>query len=123
MKRKVLLLIAILVLPRGVYLAIDSYTNEEETIIINEPVAVSKLNAGAFNIFPNPGKGKFILENKQNENIKFISITDISGKNILQLTKNINLYTEIDITKQNSGIYILSVQTDANIYRFSIVKE
>jgi len=95
----------------------------DDVTITYEPEGISQQKRLLFNIFPNPGNGKFILSNINNEKIKTINIYDVTGKNILNLSKNLNANIEIDITKNKNGIYIISLQTESNIYKFKFVKK
>lgn len=64
------------------------------------------------NIYPNPSKGKFTIQNNAflNKNIEHIAvITDISGKEVssFKLDKE---FINIDISNQVKGIYILNIK-------------
>jgi len=73
-------------------------------------------------IYPNPSSnGKFTLENK--ETIKQLTITDISGKIILQHVTS-QKKTEIDLSSYANGLYYLKlVDENNNITTKKIVKQ
>lgn len=73
-------------------------------------------------IFPNPAKS-FININAGNENIKFISVYDMSGKALIRINSPIAQFRTTQISTSNlmSGTYILEIKTPENIYREKII--
>jgi subtilisin family serine protease len=66
-------------------------------------------NNTVLSIYPNPNKGLFYIQSSKN--IKFYSITDISGRQIIyKVTNNEDL--SIDISKYPIGIYFLKVKIE-----------
>ena len=57
-----------------------------------------------FNIYPNPAKNTFIVENKLNLNIKSYRLFDFLGKEIITTTDN-----NINTSSLDKGIYILQI--------------
>ena len=72
-------------------------------------------------IYPNPSKGIFKLENK-NQKINNIVITEMTGKQIVNLSflKNIE---QIDLSGFRNGIYIIRIQTGKEILTQKIIKK
>lgn len=76
-------------------------------------------------IYPNPSSGKFTI---QINDLKLsatncqLSISNIQGKSIYQ-SVIINTKSEIDISNQPSGLYIISVNTGEKVYHQKLVKE
>ncbi len=82
---------------------------------IEEINGVTKLS-----IYPNPTNGVLFIENNSDISIKKITLFDLSGKMLLENQIN---FSEIDMHKFETGIYILSIATENNIYRYKIVKK
>ncbi len=74
-----------------------------------------------YNIYPNPTNG-ILNFNFANNKIHKITISDITGKQITEKTK-IQLYGNIDLSNFESGIYIIKIQMDNEIFTTKIVKE
>jgi len=72
-------------------------------------------------IYPNPTNGIVNIE-FVNNNIQKITISDITGKQIIEKT-TIQQNEMIDLSSFESGIYIISIQTDNEIFTTKIVKE
>ena len=78
------------------------------------------LNNG-ISIYPNPTNGIINIEFADN-NIQQIIISDITGKTIAE-KNNIQQNKTIDLSNFESGIYIIKIQTDNEIFTTKIVKE
>lgn len=63
-------------------------------------------------IFPNPGKGKFYIENKDiNNAIVFIRVINSSGRQVLQMKPSHNQSPiELDLQNHKPGIYLIHCQ-------------
>lgn len=76
-------------------------------------------------IFPNPTKGKFTIEItdlKKSITNSQLCITNIQGEIIYQ-SKITNSKTEIDLSVQASGIYIVTINSGEKVYHQKLVKE
>ena len=82
---------------------------------------IETLNRNSISIFPNPTSGILSLESAK-DNIQKIMITDISGKLIIEKTEMQQTQT-IDLSGFESGVYILSIQTDKEVFSSKIIKE
>lgn len=85
-------------------------------VTVNIFVGIKTLQDNSISIFPNPTHGIIIVNT--NERIENITVLDISGKVILETTKN-----EIDLTNYEKGTYILKVTTKNGIFTKTIIKE
>lgn len=74
-----------------------------------------------FTVSPNPTTGKINLEFADN-NIKQIRISDLTGKTIIEKSE-IQQSQTIDLSSFESGIYIINIKTDKEIFTARIVKE
>lgn len=106
-----------------------TYTVEAEngdtqdwTVTVSEaPVGINKISENKISIFPNPTNGKINFEFADN-NILEINISDISGKTIIE-KNNIQQNETIDLSSYNSGIYIIKIRTNDEIFTTKIVKK
>ncbi|MCP4178434.1 MAG: T9SS type A sorting domain-containing protein, partial [bacterium] len=80
-----------------------------------------KLIQNRISISPNPTKG-ILKINSDNENIKHVNISDLSGKIIIE-SNVINKNETIDLSKLKEGIYILKITTNNEIFTTKIVKQ
>jgi Leucine-rich repeat (LRR) protein len=75
-------------------------------------------------IFPNPSDGVIYIDISDQE-IQKLTISDITGKHIMQETgihpKETMLHT-LDLSDLRSGVYIISIQTDEKIFASKIIK-
>jgi hypothetical protein len=72
-------------------------------------------------IYPNPTAGIIYFEFAIN-NIKKLTISDITGKQIIVKTE-VQQNEQNDLSSFESGIYIISIQTDNEIFTYKIIKE
>ena len=108
-----------------------SRTYEVTTMSIDDPLMAhvrsmpnkpNELSAEFFNVYPNPAIDHIILETSMdlNRDIR-MSLFNYSG----QLINNQSLNTpvsRIDLSQQNAGIYILTVQSAEGVRNWKIVK-
>ena len=104
----------------------DTYTgvftidndNEIINVTLTGGVSVNNLNENNISIYPNPSNGVFTLDFKTSTGLLNVSITDITGKIILneQLTINNEQFV---INKK--GIYFINIRTETGIYTEKII--
>jgi len=104
----------------------DIFLNSENThgfvaVFNEETSATDFLTDNLIKIFPNPTSGIINFE-LADTNIQLLKITDITGKNIL-VKSEIRHNEQIDLSCLDTGIYIISIQTDKEIFTTKIVKE
>ncbi len=90
-------------------------------ITVNEFSNIQILQQNGISIYPNPTNGIINFE-FANNNIQQIVIFDITGKQIIEKTA-ISQNAMIDLSSFESGIYIVKIQTDNEIFTTKIVKE
>ena len=88
---------------------------------VNAYVGISELKNFGISIYPNPTNGVVNFEFVKN-NIQKIVISDITGKTLIKKT-NIQQNETIDLSSFESGIYIIKIQTDKEIFTTKIVKK
>jgi len=88
-------------------------------------LSVSDFSVSGISIYPNPTNSKLTIDN-EGLTIKNIEITDLTGKTLKSFS-NIPIEQfsnyEIDLSHFVNGIYLLSMQTDKEIFTTKIVKE
>ena len=73
-------------------------------------LSVSSLitTGNGLSIFPNPNTGKFVVETGLNSNQSSVEVFDVVGKKVYESILN-STHTEIDISSQPGGIYLVQV--------------
>jgi len=78
---------------------------------INESVAIPFTNRSGNNppvrIYPNPNKGRFIVEYENNKGPEVLNLVDLQGKKVLFETFGSGQMTEIELKQHRKGIYLL----------------
>ena len=94
--------------------------------LIDEGVGINGLEGeNAISIYPNPVNDKIILSINTQFNTNsssYISICDLSGKNILQIEIKLS-ETEIDVSQFIAGIYFVKVMVDGNHFVQKLIIE
>ncbi|MBN3036389.1 MAG: T9SS type A sorting domain-containing protein, partial [Bacteroidales bacterium] len=89
--------------------------------VFQSPYAnISEKSKYGISIHPNPTTEKFILE-YSNNNIKRLVILNIAGKQVIEKTE-LQQKETIDLSNFESGIYIVSIQTDNEVLTTKIIK-
>ena len=83
-------------------------------------IGVFNINETNFVLYPNPTKGIINIKAKDRD-IKKIIISDVTGKTIIEQTE-IQQKETIDLSGFKSGIYIISIQTEKEIFTKKIIK-
>jgi len=90
-------------------------------VTVNSFVGIETLQQSGILIYPNPTNGIINFDFAKN-NIQKLTISDMTGKEIIKKTK-IQQNEQIDLLSLESGIYIISIQTDNEIFTTKIIKE
>ncbi len=90
------------------------------SVTINEFGIVSNINNNNFSIKPNPTDGFFFIDNINFNKIIFVQIYDITGKKVVQKTKDFK--HNFNISQFKSGIYFMTVKTSEGIYQTKFIK-
>lgn len=89
---------------------VGDYDNGQSmTFNIETPgfVGIADISGLEFDFYPNPVQNQLIVRSEKT--IKQISVFDLTGKSIFQITENINSSLHIDAQQWQSGIYLLEV--------------
>jgi sugar lactone lactonase YvrE len=89
--------------------------------LLTTSISESALNAG-INVYPNPNNGVFNVRfsNDVIEPIR-IRVVNVLGTEVFNTTITGN--TQIDLTKHNSGIYFVTIETNEKRLQYRIIKE
>lgn len=71
-------------------------------------------------IYPNPVENVLNIKNSSSQNIKTISITDLSGRTILKTNYDGN---EINVSSLQKGVYMVTITTSKEIIAQKIIKK
>jgi hypothetical protein len=95
---------------------------EDYTVNISSVAKGTELETSnaPISIYPNPTNEILFIENSSNSIIKKITLTDITGKLVLE---EAILFSKINMQSFQNGIYILSVTSENKIYKYKIVKQ
>lgn len=99
--------------------------NEPDSIHKNMNFFIDPMESFTLKIYPNPTDGKLFVEilNMNNNQTGTLSIFNCNGQ-LIRLDENFSgELTQIDITTQPSGIYILKVVIGEEIREWKIIKK
>lgn len=84
---------------------------------------VNEVNETAFSIYPNPANDVLhVALNKADSHCNIV-VTDLSGRQVYLQSAISNLQSEINISSLNTGIYIVSIQSNKGVSTTKLVKE
>lgn len=90
-------------------------------VTVDAYVGIKTLEDNGIKIFPNPTNG-IVNFNFTNNNVSKISVFDVTGKQLMQKL-NIQKTETIDLSVFESGIYIINIYSQNQIFRTKIIKE
>ncbi|MCX7547105.1 T9SS type A sorting domain-containing protein [Xanthomarina sp. F1114] len=73
-----------------------------------------------FRIIPNPVSEVLNIRLNQNESIRSITLTDLSGRQVLHVNSNL---TSISVNHLQTGMYIANIITDKGVYSKRVLKK
>ena len=91
--------------------------------IVNGKLGIEELKnkTNEFVIYPNPVKDILYIKSDSEQQIKSISIFDLSGKEVL--CSNIDSSNEVNVSSLSSGAYIIKIQTTKEIMKYKFIKK
>ncbi|QII71098.1 T9SS type A sorting domain-containing protein [Apibacter sp. B3706] len=91
--------------------------------IVNGKLGIEELKnkTNEFVIYPNPVKDILYIKSYSEQQIKSISIFDLSGKEVL--CSNIDSSNEVNVSSLSSGAYIIKIQTSKEIMKYKFIKK
>ncbi len=100
------------------------YLVDEFSIFVKiPPVLAIAPGVEDFIIYPNPGNDLVIIENPGRQNVDvMVTITDLTGKRVLERPFLFNSKQEVDINSLPAGTYFVEVKSASQVWRKRIVK-
>ena len=99
----------------------------DDTITLNESFLTNPLSTpnnvfveNEIKVIPNPVSDILNIKLNQNEIIKAIILTDVSGREVLRIHDNIS---SINVSQLKTGLYIANITTDKGLFVKKIVKK
>ena len=91
--------------------------------IANGKLGIEELKneANEFVIYPNPVKDILYIKSDSEQQVKSISIFDLSGKEVLR--SNIDSSNGVNVSSLSSGSYIVKIQTSKEIMKYKFIKK
>ena len=108
-----------MVLLRGFF--IDTTIVSESLIEITLGISENEISKVALSIFPNPVKSDLNLKLNNDAVINSITISDISGRQVLKADNNV--VSTLSVNQLNRGIYIVSITTNKGMFSRKFIKE
>lgn len=87
---------------------------------INEILSTPNINDEYFAIYPNPATHKITIENTNQDSINKILVYDTLGRLVLEENNPSN---QLDISKLDSGLLFLTIETDKGVFTKKIIKQ
>lgn len=101
-------------------LSIDQTIEQMERKLIFIGVNENEASANTILMLPNPTEDVLTINNKTMEAIQSISITDMSGRVVMQSNGNVS---SLSISHLQKGLYIANIETGAKTLTQKIIKE
>jgi Secretion system C-terminal sorting domain/HYR domain len=89
--------------------------------VVNTLVGIETLQQNGISIYPNPVNDILQIDFAKN-NIQKLVISDIGGRNLFEKT-TIHQNETIELSDYRKGVYMISIQTDKEVFTTKIVKE
>jgi hypothetical protein len=91
----------------------------ESFLFITIGVDENEITSSQFSIVPNPVGDVLNIQVSQNETIRSIALTDISGRQVLTVTDNL---TSVSVSNLHAGMYLANITTDKGVYTKKFLK-
>lgn len=91
----------------------------DPTVYIKENGSIS----GALQVYPNPANTSFFIESKTSWKHLNVKLTDISGKELLDMTSIDKSIEELDISKLAPGVYFLQLISENEMQVRKLIRE
>jgi hypothetical protein len=88
--------------------------------VASNNTAGTTLTLGAVKLYPNPNQGTFTVVMPDDFGKATITVTDVTGKVIIEKTNEMSNKVEINIGNGSQGLHFVNVSTGNTIYRFKI---
>lgn len=112
-----------------VYIAIQCVSDDAFVFMVDDfsvtttgTVSVDNHLAGSFSVYPNPVKDMLNISNSIGAEINSVTITDINGRTVKQVTAN-GVESQINIVDLNAGVYFVNINSNQGSLTKKIVKQ
>ena len=106
-----------------VHLVVPIFTIDDTTVIyeslLTNLLDVNEAVTNEVSVVPNPVKDVLNINLKTSQNIKSVIISDLNGRQVLSTTQNTSA---INVSHLQTGMYIVTVQTDNSILTRKFIK-
>jgi hypothetical protein len=102
--------------------SIKTHTPKTKSDLILTSTITDNSNGENFTVYPNPTTGRVKIKGFQTDTEYLIKLTDMTGREV-EIKKNSDFETEIDLTSSPRGIYNLVIQFDNENQTFSIIRQ
>lgn len=85
--------------------------------------SVDSALAGSFSVYPNPATDVLNISNSINAEINAITITDLNGRTVKQITANGSVDSQINISDLNAGVYFVNINSNEGSLTKKIIKK
>jgi len=86
-------------------------------------VGISSLPLTQIGVYPNPTQGVFSIQKKTTAGNMVVSLYDVKGQLIVAPFRLLDETTSVDIRQQPSGVYLMKVETETEVFYHKIVKQ
>ena len=116
---------------RVIYLPDEKKADKNNPDILSENSQANEQNQDAFQhnlgesqikVFPNPTRGKIMLEITGSNKNASVSVFDMSGKMVYS-KKQFGSSGQIDLSRQPNGVYVMKVLVGDKVSEWEIVKQ
>ena len=98
---------------RFLYSANDADSLSVDDVLVDGTLGIRDVLSSNFATSPNPAKDTITLTNSGSNVITSVSITDLNGRTIRTIDANTNANIQINVSDLNSGVYFMSIDTEA----------
>jgi hypothetical protein len=112
-----------------VYIAIQCVSDDAFVFMVDDfsvtsaSASVDSALAGSFSVYPNPATDVLNISNSINAEINAITITDLNGRTVKQITANGSVDSQINISDLNAGVYFVNINSNEGSLTKKIVKK
>jgi hypothetical protein len=103
------------------FLGLDETTSTMESLLTSTlDISENEVVSNQIKIIPNPVKDVLNIKLNRNETIRSITLTDISGRNVLTINDNVS---SVKVNELQAGIYIANIITEKGVYTQKFLKK
>jgi hypothetical protein len=100
----------------------DMFSLHIDDVEVQGTASVDNALAGSFSVYPNPVKDALNISNSIGAEINSVTITDINGRIVKQVTAN-GVESQINIADLNAGVYFVNINSNQGSLTKKIVKQ